>query len=152
MFERAIKVEALQDFEAHLHGELIGPGDDGYESARRVWNGMIDKYPALIVRCADVSDVVSAVQFARGQDLPVAVRGGGHSFSGNGTSDGGLVIDLSPMKRVQVDPGQCIAWAQAGLTIGEFVRETQAFGLATPVGNVSTTGLAGLTLGGASAG
>ncbi|HEX6554957.1 MAG TPA: FAD-binding oxidoreductase, partial [Ktedonobacteraceae bacterium] len=122
--------------------------DDGYEGARRVWNGAIDKYPAAIARCADVSDVVAAVQFARDQELAVAVRGGGHSFSGNGTCDGGLVIDLSPMKRVQVDPEQRTAWAQAGLTIGEFVRETQVFGLATPVGNVSTTGLAGLTLGG----
>jgi FAD/FMN-containing dehydrogenase len=148
MFERAITVEALQDFKAHLHGELIGPSDDDYESARRVWNGEIDKYPTLIVRCSDVSDVVSAVQFARAQELPVAVRGGGHSFSGNGTCDGGLVIDLSPMKRVQIDPGQRTAWAQPDLTIGEFVRETQAFGLATPVGNVSATGLAGLTLGG----
>ncbi len=148
MFDKAIKTEDLQDFKAHLHGELIGPGDDGYDSARRVWNGMIDKHPALIARCADVSDVVAAVQFARAQELSVAVRGGGHSFSGNGTCDGGLVIDLSPMKRVQVDPVQRVAWAQAGLTIGEFVRETQAFGLATPVGNVSTTGLAGLTLGG----
>src|SRR5215467_2819615 len=109
MFDRATKVEPLQDFKAHLHGELIGPGDDGYESARRVWNGMIDKYPALIVRCTDISDVVTSVEFARGQDLPVAVRGGGHSFSGNGTCDGGIVIDLSPMKRVQVDPAQRIA-------------------------------------------
>ncbi len=148
MVDRAIKVEALQDFKAHLHGELIGPGDDSYERARRVWNGAIDKYPALIARCTDVSDVVASVQFARAQELPVAVRGGGHSFSGNGTCDGGFVIDLSPMKRVQVDPEQRTAWAQAGLTISEFVRETQAFGLAAPVGNVSTTGLAGLTLGG----
>jgi FAD/FMN-containing dehydrogenase len=148
MFDRTIKNGAIQHFKAHLYGELISPGDDGYENARRVWNGAIDKYPALIVRCADVSDVVSAVQFARAQELHVAVRGGGHSFSGNGTCDGGLVIDLSPMKRVQVDRVQRIAWAQAGLTLGEFVRETQAFGLATPVGNVSTTGLAGLTLGG----
>src|SRR5215471_2320156 len=148
MFDKAIKVEALLDFKAHLHGELIDPGDDNYDSARRVWNGMIDKYPALIARCADVSDVVTAVQFARAQDLAAAVRGGGHSFSGNGTCDGGLVIDLSPMKRVLIDPVKRIAWAQAGLTIGEFVRETQAFGLVTPVGNVSTTGLAGLTLGG----
>ena len=148
MFNRAIKIEASQDFKEHLHGELIGPGDEGYEHARRVWNGMIDKYPALIARCADVSDVVTAIRFARRQDLPVAVRGGGHSFSGNGTCDGGLIIDLSPMKRVRVDPVQCIALAQPGLTIGELIGETQAFGLATPVGNVSSTGLAGLTLGG----
>src|SRR5215469_12008890 len=100
MFDRIKNTEAILNFKAHLLGQLISPGDDGYESARRVWNGDIDKYPALIVRCADVSDVASAVQFARAQELPVAVRGGGHSFSGNGTCDGGLVIDLSPMKRV----------------------------------------------------
>jgi FAD binding domain-containing protein/berberine-like enzyme len=148
MFNRAIKNEASQDFKEHLHGELIGPGDEGYEHARRVWNGMIDKYPALIARCADVSDVVTAIRFARRRDLPVAVRGGGHSFSGNGTCDGGLVIDLSPMKRVQIDPMKRIAWVQVGLTLGELIRETQEFGLAIPVGTASDTGLSGLTLGG----
>jgi FAD/FMN-containing dehydrogenase len=148
MFNRAIKSEALQDFKEHLHGELIGPDDDSYEHARQVWNGMIDKYPALIVRCADVSDVVRAIQFARDHHLPVAVRGGGHSYAGNGTCDGGLVIDLSLMKRLRVDPAKRIAWAQAGLTLGELIRETQAFGLALPVGTASDTGLSGLTLGG----
>src|SRR5215467_11831398 len=148
MFYKAITAEDIQDFKALLHGELISRDDEGYESARRVWNGMIDKYPALIARCIDDSDVVAAIQFAHAQDLAVAVRGGGHSYSGNGTCDEGLVIDLSLMKRVQVDPEQRTAWAQAGLTIGEFVRETEAFGLVTPVGNVSATGLAGLTLGG----
>jgi len=148
MFDIAINADALQHFKERLHGELIGPGDDGYESARRVWNGMIDKYPALIARCTSVSDVVRTVQFARRQDLPIAVRGGGHSYAGNSTCDGGIVIDLSRMKRVQVDPLKRTAWVQAGLTLGEFVRETQAFGLATTVGTVSETGLAGLTLGG----
>jgi FAD binding domain len=148
MLNRAIKSEALQGFKEHLHGELIGPGDGGYESARRVWNGMIDKYPALIARCSGVSDVVRAIQFARCHHLPVAVRGGGHSYAGNGTCDGGLVIDLSPMKHVQVDPAKRIAWAQAGLTLGELIRETQSFGLALPVGTASDTGLSGLTLGG----
>ena len=148
MFDRTINTGAIHELKDHLHGELILPGDDGYESARRVWNGAIDKFPAAIARCVDVSDVIAAVRFARAQELAVAVRGGGHSFSGNGTCDGGLVIDLSPMKRVQVDAEQRTAWAQAGLTIGEFVRETQAFGLAAPVGNMSLTGLAGLTLGG----
>ena len=148
MFDITINADALQHFKERLHGELIGPGDDGYESARRVWNGMIDRYPALIARCTSVSDVVRAVQFARRQDLPIAVRSGGHSYAGNSTCDGGIVIDLSRMKRVQVDPLKRTAWVQAGLTLGEFVRETQAFGLATTVGTVSETGLAGLTLGG----
>jgi FAD/FMN-containing dehydrogenase len=139
---------SLQDFKARLRGELICASDEGYDSARKVWNGMIDKYPVLIARCADVSDVVSAIQFARSHDLPVAVRGSGHSFAGSGTCDGGLVIDLAPMKRVQVDPVKRRAWVQAGVTLGEFVRETQVFGLATPVGTASDTGLAGLTLGG----
>src|SRR5207247_3542503 len=99
-------------------------------------------------RCADSADVVSAVQFARSQHLEVAVRGGGHSFAGNGTCDGGLVIDLSPMKRVQVDLVKRVARVLAGLTLGECLRETQKFGLGIPVGTVSETGLAGLTLGG----
>jgi FAD/FMN-containing dehydrogenase len=148
MLNRTIQNETLQDFKERLHGELISPGDEGYEHGRRVWNGMIDRYPALIVRCTDVSDVVTAIQFARRQDLPVAVRGGGHSYAGNGTCDGGLVIDLSPMKRVQVDPVKRIAWALAGLTLAELIRETQTIGLVLPVGTASDTGLSGLTLGG----
>jgi hypothetical protein len=138
----------LRALKAHLHGQLITPGDDSYESARRVWNGMIDKYPALIVRCADTADVVSSVEFARSQHLEVAVRGGGHSFAGHGTCDGGLVIDLSPMKRVQVNLEKRTARAQAGLTLAECQCETQPFGLGIPVGTASETGLAGLTLGG----
>jgi FAD/FMN-containing dehydrogenase len=148
MFDRAIKTEALQDFKAHLHGELIVPGDITYDSARKVWNGMIDKYPALIVRCADVSDVVRSVQFARSQQLVVAVRSGGHSYPGHSTCDDGLVIDLSRMKAIQVDPGKRTARVQAGVTLGECIREMQQFGLAIPVGTASETGLAGLTLGG----
>ncbi len=138
----------LQALKASLHGELISPADVRYESARRVWNGMIDKYPALIVRCADSADVVSSIEFARSQHLEVAVRSGGHGFSGNGTCDGGLVIDLSPLKQIQIDPVQRTLRAQAGLTLGECLRETQKFGLGIPVGTVSETGLAGLTLGG----
>jgi hypothetical protein len=148
MFQTIINPTALHNFKAHLHGELIVPGNDSYDSARQVWNGMIDKYPALIARCVDVTDVVSAVQFARSQNLEVAVRGGGHSFAGNGTCDGGLVIDLSPMKRVQVDSVKHTARVQAGLTLGECLHETQKFGLGIPVGTASETGLAGLTLGG----
>jgi FAD/FMN-containing dehydrogenase len=148
MVQTTIDPTALQHFKAHLHGELIAPADESYDNARRVWNGMIDKYPALIASCADVADVVSAVQFARSQQLEVAVRGGGHSFAGNSTCDGGLVIDLSPMKWIQVDPVKRIARVQAGLTLGECVHETQKFGLGFPVGTASETGLAGLTLGG----
>jgi FAD/FMN-containing dehydrogenase len=148
MVQTTVDPTTLQNFKAHLQGELIVSGDATYDSARSVWNGMIDKYPALIARCAGVADVVSAVQFARDQNLEVAVRGGGHSFPGNGTCYGGIVIDLSCMKDVQVNPVKRTAWVQAGLTLGEFIRATQAFGLATPVGTASETGLSGLTLGG----
>jgi FAD/FMN-containing dehydrogenase len=119
-----------------------------YETARKIWNAMIDKHPALIVRCAGVADVITAVQFARTHNLLVAVRGGGHNVSGNAVCDGGLVIDLSLMKDIRVDPVQRTARAEAGLTWGEFDRETQVFGLATTGGAISTTGIAGLTLGG----
>src|SRR5215471_15922192 len=125
MFDTTIKAEDLQGFKAHLHSELVLPGADGYESARRVWNGMIDKHPALIVRCADVSDVISAVHFARRQNLTVAVRGGGRSLAGHGVCDDGLVIDLSPMKGIQVDPQQRMARAEPGLTNAEFLQATQ---------------------------
>jgi len=148
MLDIAINYTALQDFKAHLRGELIRPGDNSYNYARRVWNGMIDRYPALTVRCTDLTDVLNAVQFARSQDLPVAVRGGGHSVLGNAVCDGGIVIDLSRMKGLWIDPIKRTAYAQAGLTLGEFVHGTQAFGLATTTGNVSGTGLSGLTLGG----
>jgi FAD/FMN-containing dehydrogenase len=139
---------ALRDFRASLHGELILPDDDGYDSARRVWNGMINKYPALIIRCANRADVTHAVEFGRLQHLPVAVRGGGHSVSGKSVCDEGIVIDLSQMKGIRVDPVTCTARAEAGLTLGEFVREIQLFGLVTTTGTVAGTGLSGLTLGG----
>ncbi len=148
MFEQALHPTVLQDLQAHLHGELIGPNDRDYEASRKVWNGMIDKYPALIVRCADVVDVVTAVAFARGQNLLVAVRSGGHSLSGSSVCDEGLVIDLSAMKGIWVDQEKRTTWAQAGLRLSEFVRATQIYGLATTTGTVGGTGLAGLTLGG----
>ncbi len=137
-----------EEFMAGLRGELLRPGDAGYEEARKVWNGMIDKRPALIARCAGVADVMHCVNFARTNGLLVAVRGGGHNVAGNAVCDGGLVIDLSRMKGMRVDPARRTAHAEAGLTWGEFDRETQAFGLATTGGQVSTTGIAGLTLGG----
>jgi FAD/FMN-containing dehydrogenase len=139
---------AIEAFRTRLRGELLRPCDSGYETARKVWNGMIDRRPALIVRCTGVADVIAAVQFARTHELLVAVRGGGHNVAGHAVCDGGLMIDLSRMKGLRVDPVHRTAHAQPGLTLGEFDRETQAFGLATPMGFLSTTGIAGLTLGG----
>jgi FAD/FMN-containing dehydrogenase len=139
---------ALREFRAEMRGPVLVPGQDGYSAARRVWNGMIDRKPALIARCAGAADVISALTFARSHGLLVSVRGGGHNVTGNAVCDGGLMIDLSPMKAIRVDPAQRTAWAQAGVTWGEFDHETQAFGLATTGGQVSTTGIAGLTLGG----
>jgi FAD/FMN-containing dehydrogenase len=134
--------------QSRFHGDLIRPGDAAYDEARHVWNGMIDKYPALIARCADVEDVITAVNFARQQNLLVAVRGGGHNAAGSATCDGGLVIDLSAMRSVQVDPVARLAYVQGGATWADVDQATQVYGLATPGGLVSTTGVAGLTLGG----
>jgi FAD/FMN-containing dehydrogenase len=138
----------VQDLRDALRGELILPGDAAYDEARSVWNGMIDRRPALIARCAGTSDVIAAVRFARSEGLTVAVRGGAHNVAGNATCDGGLVIDLSPMKGAQVDPQARTVRAQGGLTWGELDRETQAHGLATTGGLVTSTGIAGFTLGG----
>ena len=129
-------------------GELIAPGHAQYESARRVWNGMVDRRPALIARCAGEDDVVVALGFAREHGLPVAVRGGGHNVAGNGVCDGGVVIDLSGLRDVVVDPHARTAVVAPGVLLGELDHATQAHGLATPTGNVSMTGVAGLTLGG----
>ena len=133
---------------ADFQGELLDPGHPKYHEARKVWNGMIDRHPALIARCQGVSDVVAAIRFARDQDLLVAVRGGGHNVAGTAVCDDGLVIDLSAMKGLRVDPIARTARAEAGVLWGEFDRETQSFGLATTGGIVTHTGLAGLTLGG----
>jgi FAD/FMN-containing dehydrogenase len=138
----------LQQFKAGLRGALILPGDASYDAARTVWNGMIDKRPALIARCAGAADVINAVQFARIHRLLVSVRGGGHNVPGNAVCDGGLMIDLSGMKSVRVDPMRRTARAEGGVTWGEFDHETQVFGLATIGGTDATTGIAGLTLGG----
>ena len=143
-----MNLTTLQQFKSGFRGEVLDPGNDGYSSARRVWNGLIDRYPVLIVRCTDTSDVLRAVQFARSQNLPVAVRGGGHSSPGYSVCDGGIVIDLSQMKGISIDPVKGIARTQAGLRLFEFVSGTQAFGLATTAGTVGGTGLSGLTLGG----
>ena len=131
-----------------IGGTVIRPGDRAYDDARKVWNGAIDRSPATIVRCTGVSDVVAAVRFARERDLLVSVRGGGHGVGGHAVCDHGLVIDLSPMKVIAVDPQRRTARAEAGVLWGELDRETQAFGLATTGGVVTHTGIAGLTLGG----
>lgn len=131
-----------------LRGELLRPGDAGYDEARRVWNGMIDRYPALIVRCAMVADVVRAVNFARRYQVPVSIRGGGHNVAGSAICEGGMVIDMSQMRDIHVDPQARTVRAAAGATWGELDAATQAYGLATPGGEISVTGIAGLTLGG----
>src|SRR3954463_1903943 len=138
----------LAEFEQGLSGRLIRPDDPEYDEARSIWNGAHDKYPAMVVRCAGVADVIRAVEFARSEDLEVAVRGGSHSIPGFSTTDGGIVIDLSAMRSVQVDPVRRTAVAQGGTTWADFDHETQAFGLALTGGLVSTTGIAGFTLGG----
>jgi hypothetical protein len=139
---------ALKSFPASFRGELVLPSDEAYEHARRVWNGAIDKRPAVIARCSGVVDVVRAVELAREHDLVVAVRGGGHNVAGHGTCDGGIVIDLSPMRGISLDLARHTTRVQAGANWGDVDHETQAFGLATTGGLVSTTGIAGFTLGG----
>ncbi len=138
----------VQEFKTSMRGPLLCPGDAGYHEARTVWNAMIDRRPALIACCTGAADVISAVNFARDNSLLVSVRGGGHNVAGFAVSDGGLMIDLSRMKGIRVDPASRVARAEPGLTWGEFDRETQAFGLATTGGFVPSTGIAGLTLGG----
>ena len=133
---------------ARVSGPVITPGDDGYDEARRVYNAMIDRRPAVIVRCTNAADVTAAVDFARENGLALAVRGGGHSVPGFGTVDGGVVADLSGMRAVTVDPAKRTARAEGGATWGDFNEATAAFGLATTGGIISTTGVAGLTLGG----
>ncbi len=131
-----------------MRGEVILPQDERYDEARRVWNGRVDKYPFVIVRCLDVTDVLIAIEFAHSWSIPIAVRSGGHSMIGYSVTDGGIVIDLSQMKGLWVDPARRVTQVQSGLTLGEFVRQTQAYGLATTTGTVSGTGVGGLTLGG----
>jgi hypothetical protein len=138
----------IETFKAGLRGVLLRPDDAGYEDARRIHNGMIDHRPGLIVCCAGVADVLAGVRFARDHDLLVSVRGGGHGMPGFAVCGGGLMLDLSRMKSVHVDPHHRTVRAEAGVTWGEFDHETQAFGLATTGGVVGSTGIAGLTLGG----
>ncbi len=138
--------DAIQDFAARVRGPVLLPGQSGYDEARAIWNGLIDRRPALIVQCSGAADVVDAVNFARDQGLLLSVKGGGHNVAGNAVNDGGIVIDLSQMRGIHVDPVTGIARAQGGATWGDLDRETQLFGLAVPGGVVSTTGIGGLTL------
>jgi FAD/FMN-containing dehydrogenase len=138
----------IQGFMTGMRGSLLRPGDAGYDEARTVWNGMIDRRPALIAHCAGAADVIQAVHFARTHHLLVSVRGGGHNVTGTAVCDGGLMIDLSRMRSVRVDPGRRTVRAEGGTKWVDFDHETQAFGLATTGGTCSDTGIAGLTLGG----
>jgi len=138
----------LAGLTAQFRGEILTPGDLGYEEHRHVWNGAIDRHPAVVARCAGVADVIAALRLARETGLTVAVRGGGHSFPGLSTCDGGLVVDLSLMRGTRVDLGARTVRAQGGVLLGELDRETQAFGTAVPSGIVTHTGIAGLSLGG----
>ncbi|HKF44341.1 MAG TPA: FAD-binding oxidoreductase [Thermoanaerobaculia bacterium] len=147
MAERDL-ASAVAELLKTFSGQLLRPGDPGYDEARRVHNGLVNRKPALIARCRGVADIVDAVKLARGRRLEIAVKGGGHNVAGRATVDGGLMIDLSLMKGVHVDPGKWTARAQGGVTWAEFNRETQLRGLASTGGVVSSTGVAGLTLGG----
>ena len=139
---------AVTAFKASLRGELIEPGDQSYDAARKVYNAMIDRRPRLIARCVDVADVITSVNFGREQGMLVAIRGGGHNAGGLGVCDDGLVIDLSPMRFVRVDPRKRTVLAGGGALWGDVDHATHAFGLAVPAGIISTTGVGGLTLGG----
>ena len=143
-----VSMDQLTALRPKLRGSLCLPEEAGYDEARTIWNAMIDRRPAAVVRCGGASDVMLAVRFARENGLLVAVRGGGHNIAGNAVCEGGLLIDLSLMRSVRIDPTQRTARVEPGVTLGEFDKEAQAFGLATPLGINSTTGVAGLTLGG----
>jgi FAD/FMN-containing dehydrogenase len=138
----------IRELKSTLRGQLLQPGDADYDATRIVWNGMIDRRPALIAQCQGAADVIAAVNFARVHDIAVAVRGGGHNVAGYAVCDGGLMIDLSPMRAVRVDVEGRRAWVQGGATWGDVDCETTALGLATPGGLISATGVAGLTLSG----
>lgn len=144
----ALQPRAIESLRGQFRGALLRPHEEGYDEARRIWNGGIDRYPALIARCVGADDVAAAVRFAREQDLPLSVRGGGHAVAGHAVCDGGVMIDLSLMKAVRVDPEARTARASGGMLWSEFDRATQPFGLATTGGIISHTGIGGLTLGG----
>jgi len=138
----------ISDFTAQIRGDVVLPADPSYDEVRKIWNAMIDRHPGMIVRCAGVSDVMHSVTLARDHNLLLAVRGGGHNIAGNAVCDNGLMIDLSQLKSVRIDPEKRRAYVEPGACLGDFDHEAQAFGLVTPLGINSTTGVAGLTLGG----
>ena len=140
--------DLISSFKAQIRGEVVLPADPSYDEIRQIWNAMIDRRPGMIVRCAGVADVIQAVSLARQNKLLLAVRSGGHNIAGNAICDDGLVIDLSQMKSVRINPGKRRAYVEPGASLGDFDHEAQAFGLVTPLGINSTTGVAGLTLGG----
>ncbi len=141
-------LEAIEELRKKLDGDLLQPGDEGYDEARLIWNGMINKRPALIARCKSTADVINAVNFARTHKLVISIKAGGHNVTGNAVCDDGLMIDLSLMRKVVVEPESRIAISEAGATWGDFDRATQEHGLATTGGLISSTGVAGLTIGG----
>lgn len=143
-----IEPPTLAALRPRLRGPLLVPADPGYNDARSIWNAMIDRHPAVIVRCLGVADVMAGLAFARDQNLPLAIKGGGHNIAGLAVCDGGVLLDMSLMRGVWVDRAAQMAHAQAGCLLGDLDRETQVYGLATPLGFVSNTGIAGLTLGG----
>src|SRR5262245_980541 len=145
---KVISPDRIAALRGKLRGTVALPGEDGYDAARTIWNAMIDRRPALVVRCLSPADVTHAVNLARDEKLLVAVRAGGHNIAGNAVCDGGLLIDLSLMRSVRVDPASRTARVEPGATLADFDKETQRFALATPLGINSTTGVAGLTLGG----
>jgi FAD/FMN-containing dehydrogenase len=140
--------DTIAELRPKVRGTILLPGDSGFDAARMVWNAMVDRKPAVIVRCAGAADIVQALALARGQGLPVSVRGGGHNIAGSAVCDGGVMIDLSALRSVRVDPEARRAYVEPGATLADLDHETQAYGLATPLGINSTTGVAGLTLGG----
>src|SRR5262245_11088895 len=146
--EKAISKEATETLKRKVKGQIALPTDSNYDEVRQIWNAMIDRRPALIVRCAEASDVPHAISFARENGLEISVRGGGHNIAGSALCDGGVTIDLSTMRRVSVDAEKKRAYVEPGATLADFDEAAQSHGLATPVGINSTTGIAGLTLGG----
>ncbi|HEV8252282.1 MAG TPA: FAD-binding oxidoreductase [Candidatus Limnocylindria bacterium] len=145
---QAVAAASVQELRDDLRGTVIAPGEPEYDAARQPWNAMVDKHPMLIAHCADAGDVATAIAFARRHGLEIGVKGGGHSIVGQAVPDGGLMIDLSPMGSVRVDPEQRLAYVGGGALLGDLDRATEPYGLATTAGNVSHTGVGGLTLGG----
>ena len=143
-----VSSESIDKLRSALTGRVLSPDDNGYDEARQIWNAMIDRRPAVIVQPADSADVAPAIKFARENTLEISVRGAGHNIAGNALCNDGLTIDFSNMKRVRVDAGKKLAYVEPGATLADFDGATQLHGLATPVGINSTTGIAGLTLGG----